>query len=210
MVIMKILLISDRVVEHLYSNSIAERMKDIDFIISCGDLPPYYLEFIVSTINKPLFYVMGNHDGKEIFTENGIKSGIPEGCINLDQRVVEYKNVILAGLEGSIRYSKGKHQYTEFQMACKVNRLKPRLYINKIFKKRYVDILVTHASPYKVHDREDFCHRGFNCFNRFIKKFRPFYLVHGHIHTYGPDRNWLTEVSGTKVVNAYGYRIIEI
>ncbi len=35
---MKVLLISDKIVEHIYSNSISERLKDIDFVISCGDL----------------------------------------------------------------------------------------------------------------------------------------------------------------------------
>lgn len=207
---MKVLLISDRVVEHIYSNSIAERLSDIDFIISCGDLPPYYLEFIVSTLNKPLFYVMGNHDGCKILTEEGVRSGIPEGCINLNQRIIEYRGVIMMGLEGSIKYSGGMYQYTESQMRCKIRRMEPGLYINKIFKKRYIDILVTHAPPFKVHDREDLCHRGFDSFNRFIRKYRPKYLIHGHIHTYGTENNWLTTRNGTKVINAYGYRIIEI
>jgi len=207
---MKVLLISDKVIEHIYSNSIADRMNDVDFIISCGDLPAYYLEFIVTTLNKPLFYVMGNHNANKICTESGMKSGFPEGCINLDQRIIEYNNVILMGLEGSMRYSGGAHQYTESQMCWKINRLKPALYVNKIFKKRYVDILVTHAPPFKIHDAPDLCHRGFKCFNKFIKKFSPKYLVHGHMHTYGTNNNWMTAVNNTKIINAYGYRVIEI
>ena len=208
--IMKILLISDRVVEHIYSNNIADRFSDISFVISCGDLPAYYLEFIVSTLNKPLFYVLGNHDINKIYTEDGIKSGLPEGCINLDQKVIEYNGVILMGLEGSMRYSGGDYQYSELQMCRKINRLKPSLYKNKIFKKRYVDIVVTHAPPFKVHDGEDLCHTGFKCFNDFIKKYKPKYLVHGHVHTYGTANNWETTINSTKVINAYGYRIIEI
>jgi len=207
---MKVLLISDKVIEHIYSNSIADRLRNINFIISCGDLPAYYLEFIVTTLNKPLFYVMGNHDADKIYTESGVKLGFPEGCINLDQRIIEYNNVILMGLEGSMRYNGRAHQYTEFQMCWKINRLKPALYVNKIIKKRYVDILVTHAPPFKIHDAPDLCHRGFKCFNKFIKKFSPKYLVHGHIHTYGTNNNWMTAVNNTKVINAYGYRVIEI
>jgi len=46
--------------------------------------------------------------------------------------------------------------------------------------------------------------------DRFIKKYRPKYLIHGHIHTYGTENNWLTTKNSTKVINAYGYRIIEI
>ncbi len=83
---MKVLLISDKVVEHIYSNAIAERMKDIDFVISCGDLPNYYLEFIVTTLNKPLYYVMGNHDINSIHTEEGTRTGFPEVFIKLNQK----------------------------------------------------------------------------------------------------------------------------
>jgi len=207
---MKILLISDSIVEHIYSSSITERMKDIDFVISSGDVPNYYLEFIVTMLNRPLFYVKGNHCKEKIYSESGIKTDLPEGCINIDQKIIAYKNIILMGLEGSMRYNGGEYQYTDAQMSWKINKLKPRLYLNKIFKKRYVDILVTHAPPYKIHDQEDLCHRGFKSFNDFMKKFKPRYLIHGHIHSYGTNNDWITEINGTKVINAYGYRIIEI
>jgi uncharacterized protein len=207
---MKVLLISDKVVEHIYSNTIAQRLKDIDFVISCGDLPNYYLEFIVTTLNKPLYYVMGNHDVNSLHTEEGTRSGFPEGCINLNQKIIEKDRLVLLGLEGSMRYSGGDYQYTDTGMCWKINKLKPRLYVNKLFKKRYIDILVTHAPPYKIHDQEDLCHRGFRCFNEFIEEFRPKYLIHGHTHLYGINNNWLTVVNETKVINAYGYRIIEI
>ena len=207
---MKLLLISDKIIEHLYSSSITERFKDIDFVISCGDLPNYYLEYIVTMLNKPLFYVLGNHDTDKFYNESGLKTGMPEGCINLNQKIIEYHNVILMGLEGSMSYNHGEHQYTDAQMSWKINLLKSKLYINKLFKKRYVDILVTHAPPYKIHDQEDLCHKGFKSFNIFIKKFKPKYLIHGHIHLYGTNNSWMTDVNGTKVINAYGYKIIEI
>lgn len=33
-----------------------------DLVLSAGDLPFEYLEFIVSTLDVPLLYVPGNHD----------------------------------------------------------------------------------------------------------------------------------------------------
>jgi len=207
---MKILLISDKVVEHLYSATIAERFSDVDCIISCGDLPNYYLEFIVSMLNKPLFYVMGNHNNSSMYSEAGKVSGYPEGCINLNDKIIEFKNVILMGLEGSMKYSPGTFQYTDIQMAWKINRLKPKLILNKLFKKKYLDVLVTHAPPYKIHDAEDLCHRGFKSFNKFIEKYKPRFIVHGHIHLYGNLKAWSTDAGDTKVINAYGYRILEI
>jgi len=95
-------------------------------------------------------------------------------------------------------------------MSWKINKLKPRLYLNRLFKKRYVDILVTHAPPYKIHDQEDLCHKGFKSFNYFIQKFKPRYLLHGHIHFYGTKNDWITEIGNTKIINAYGYRLIEM
>ncbi len=222
---MKVLLISDVVLEHIYSNSIIERFKDIDFVISCGDLPNYYLEFIVSTLNKPLFYVMGNHNSTTFYRENLIDNSnykertirndqdtenLPQGCINLNQKIIEYKGLILMGLEGSMRYSSGEYQYTDFEMSWKINKLRPRLLLNKIFKKKYLDILVTHSPPYKIHDNEDLCHRGFRSFVKFINVYKPKYLIHGHIHLYGLNKEWQTTVGSTKVINAYGYRVIEI
>ncbi len=207
---MKILAISDKIVDIIYTPSIEERLADIDLIISSGDLPNNYLEFIVTILNKPLFYVFGNHHRNVIYTDKGKKIGGPEGCINIDNRIIEYNDLLIGGLEGSMRYSPGEHQYTDFEMCMKINRLKPRLYKNRLFKKRFIDILVTHAPPYKIHDEEDLCHRGFKCFNKFIENYKPKYLIHGHIHYYGCNNEWLTEVNGTKVINAYGYQIIEI
>ena len=207
---MKILAVSDKIVDIIYTSSIAERLKDIDFVVSCGDLPNSYLEFIVSTLNKPLFYVHGNHHIDTIYTENGVKEGGPEGCINLDNRIIEYNGVIIGGLEGSIQYSTGKYQYTDFQMCMKINRMKPRLYLNKIFKKRYIDILITHSPPYKIQDQDDPPHRGFKCLGGFIKSYSPKFLIHGHIHVYGIDNSRIKKVGKTKVINAYGSRVIEI
>lgn len=207
---MKILTVSDKIVDILYTPSIEERLADIDLVISCGDLPSSYLEFIVTVLNKPLFYVFGNHHRKTIYTEKGKKTGGPEGCINIDNRIVEHEGLLIGGFEGSMRYSTGKYQYSDFEMCMKINRMKPSLYFNKLFKKKYIDILVTHAPPFGIHDEEDLCHRGFRCFNNFIKNFRPKYLIHGHIHYYGTGYEWLTEVNGTKVVNAYGFQILEI
>ncbi|MBN2072945.1 MAG: metallophosphoesterase [Actinobacteria bacterium] len=206
---MKILAVSDKVDDLIYTPSLAERMKDIDLILSCGDLPNNYLEFIVTMLNKPLFYVFGNHHKDKIYCENRIITGGAEGCVNIDNKVVEYNGILIAGFEGSMRYNIGKHQYTDFQMCMKINRLKPRLVFNRIFKKRYIDIILTHSPPYGIHDQEDLCHTGFKCFNTLIKKYEPKYFIHGHIHLYS-KKQWMTEVGSTKVINAYGYRVLEI
>ena len=58
---LRVLSVSDRVEEVIYSPNLRQRFKNIDFAISCGDLPYYYVEYIVSMLDKPVFFVRGNH-----------------------------------------------------------------------------------------------------------------------------------------------------
>ncbi len=205
---MKILAVSDQVVESIYSSRIRERFGDVDMVVSCGDVPYYYLEYIVSMFNVPSLFVHGNHDQPE-HTANGRTITEPCGWINLDGRVVNVKGVLLGGLEGSIRYKPHVlYQYTEKEMAYKVWRLMPSLLMNRIFQGRFLDILVTHAPPLDIHDGPDWPHRGFRAFLELMTRFRPRYLLHGHKHIYGTD-TWQTDYEDTKVINVYPYRVIE-
>jgi Icc-related predicted phosphoesterase len=206
---LKILAIADEIDPRLYSPLLKERFGDVSLVLSCGDLPFYYLEFIVSTLNVPLLYVRGNHAHTLTLADGRVKTE-PEGCINLDGRVLWMKGVILAGLEGSMRYSEGPHQYTERQMRLKALRLVPGLCFQRLRHGRYLDILVTHAAPYGIHDGQDRCHRGFRTFLWLMEKFRPQILVHGHMHVYTPGvvtESWYRK---TRVVNAFRFRILEL
>jgi Icc-related predicted phosphoesterase len=72
-----------------------------------------------------------------------------------------------------------------------------------------VDILVTHASPKGIHDKEDRCHWGFDAFLWFMRTFKPKYLVHGHIHLYSLSDIRVTKYEGTQVINAYSHYVID-
>ena len=58
---LRVLAVADHVEPQLYDNGVADWLGPVDVIISCGDLPPYYLDFLVSTLGAPLFHVLGNH-----------------------------------------------------------------------------------------------------------------------------------------------------
>lgn len=205
---MKILAISDKVVESIYSSHVRERFGDVDMVLSCGDLPYYYLEFIVSMLTVPCFFVHGNHDQPE-HTASGQILTKPGGWINLDGRVVESKGVLVGGLEGSMRYKPhAPHQYTEQQMAFKVWRMMPSLLMNRVLYGRYLDILITHAPPCGIHDGEDVCHRGFEALLTFMERFRPRYLLHGHKHIYKPQAA-ATRYRDTEVLNVYPVHVVE-
>ena len=149
---MKILTISDYVEPSLYEQFQAGRFPGINLILACGDLPPEYLTFLVTSFNVPLFYIRGNHDIR-------IGGYRPKGCIDLDGRLVQYGGLNIMGLEGSHWYNGNPHQYTERQMQRKIGRM-----LLKIWWRKGVDIIITHAPPRHIHDGEDQCHRGFECF----------------------------------------------
>ena len=59
---MKILVMSDEESRVLAEFYIENKFDDVSFSLSAGDLPYTYLQTIKSNLNKPLFYVRGNHD----------------------------------------------------------------------------------------------------------------------------------------------------
>jgi Icc-related predicted phosphoesterase len=202
---MRVLSVSDVVVDALYGAALAQVARGVDLILSCGDLPADYLEYIVSMLNVPLYYVMGNHGGS-----GGAKT-FPDGGENVDMRVVEYRGLLIAGLEGSMRYNnRPEFQYTENEMRAKVAALTPALIRNRVQYGRYLDVLITHAAPYRIHDGTDLPHVGFKVFTWFIDQYKPRYHLHGHVHVYDNREETLTTRGGTTIINTYGYRIIEI
>ncbi|NLE76097.1 MAG: metallophosphoesterase [Chloroflexi bacterium] len=207
----RLLAVSDEVDERIYSATIRERFGDVDLVVGCGDLPFDYLEFIVTMLDVPVFYVHGNHDHTRVLREGGWdeRSG-PGGCISLEGRVVHCRGLLMAGLGGSMRYrADGAFQYCDREMTARVRRLAPRLWWNRWRHGRAVDILVTHAPPCGIHDGQDLCHTGFESFGRFLARYQPRYHIHGHVRPGGLDPIE-TQVGPTTVVNAHGFQVLTI
>lgn len=199
---MKILVLSDIESKFLWDYYEDGKLKDIDLIISCGDLKSSYLSFLVTMANVPVLYVHGNHDGR-------YESAPPEGCTCIDGDLYVYNGVRILGLGGSMLYNYGPHQYSEKQMRRRVRKLWFKLLKNKGF-----DILVTHAPAFRFHDGEDLPHTGFKIFHRLLQKYRPRYFVHGHMHLnyYWRAKQWreCPYNETTTVINAYERHMIEL
>lgn len=204
---MYFLTVSDEVLPVIYSLNIKHRFSDVECVLGCGDLPYYYLEYIVTMLSVPCFYIHGNHDAAE-YTAHGEMLQYPRGCDSLEGRSVNHQGVLLAGLGGSIRYNdRSGAQYTERQMLMRAWRLVPRLIVNRWMYGRYLDIFLTHAPPLDIHNGPDRPHRGFKVFLDFMDRFKPRYLIHGHIHrSYRFSDTVETQYNQTTVINTAGYR----
>jgi hypothetical protein len=201
----RILAVCDEVDGRLYGPGLAERRGQYDLLLSCGDVPPYYLDFIASTLNLPIFGIHGNHDESLARARDG-EAKIDWGMEELHGRIVQEHGLLIGGLDGCRRYNKGSYQYTEEGMRWEIAKMVPQLLANKLRYGRYLDILITHAPPRHIHDQEDRPHQGFEVFRWFLRTFKPRYHLHGHIHIYDNRTVTRTEYYDTVVLNAYPYR----
>ncbi|MGI8588190.1 MAG: metallophosphoesterase family protein [Chloroflexia bacterium] len=208
----RILAVSDIVEPQLYSAHVADWLGPVDLIVSCGDLPAVYLDFLTTCLEAPCYHVIGNH----CFAPHGptghdrCSPDAYPGAFDLNGRTVEVKGLLLAGVEGSPWYSGGPHQYTERGVALQLWALVPRLLLNRLRTGRFLDILVTHAPPRGIHDEDDVTHRGFRSFLPFLRLFRPSYMLHGHTHRYINTLPFRTRYMHTEIINAYGHRVLDI
>jgi Icc-related predicted phosphoesterase len=208
---LKVLVVADKVVDFIYSPCLESRMGDVDLVLSCGDLPYYYLEYIVSILNKPLLYVHGNHDSIVEYCAGGMEIRGPGGGINTDGRLVKMLGLSVVGLEGSLRYKPmGQYQYSDWEMWAKSLALVPSLLMHRVRTGKPPDIMLAHAPPFGIHNGQDRAHIGFRAFLWLMQKFRPRYLIHGHRHVYNPLETTETQFEDTLVINAYPYKVIEI
>lgn len=196
---MKILLLSDQESKFLYEFFSPEKIKDVELIISCGDLRASYLTFFATFSHAPLIYVRGNHDTR-------YESKPPEGCVCIEDDIFVYQGVRILGLGGSMEYIPGSNdQYTERQMQRRIRRL-----WWKIKKHKGFDILVTHSPAYELNELPDLPHKGFACFKALMDKYAPKYFIHGHVHSnYGGKFKREDQYGSTKVVNAYEYYMLD-
>ena len=93
-------------------------------------------------------------------------------------------------------------------MWTNVFSLVPALLRNKLLHGRYLDLFVSHAPPWQIHDQQDLPHNGIRAFRWLDKVFKPKIHLHGHIHVYRSDTVRETVYYNTKVINCYGYREI--
>lgn len=215
---MRILAVADEVVESLWQPAV--RAIAPDLVVACGDLAFDYLEYLVSTLDRPLVFVPGNHDADLSGLRYG-RSGLPmtdgrpareigpQGCLNADGRVLDIGGVRIAGLGGCVRYRPGPNQYSQRQYARRCWWLRRRVARAQRKDGHPLDLLLTHAPPLGCGDGTDRPHVGIAALHPLVERSAPSLLLHGHIHKYGqhkPDR----QLGSTTVVNVVGRRVLQL
>ena len=189
---MKILAISDVPSKALWDYGTREHLQGIDLILSCGDLPKKYLEYLTNFTTVPILYVHGNHDGS-------YRGDEPGGCICVDDQVFVWNGLRIMGLGGCFRYNQeDTYQYTEAAMRRRARKL--WLQAHKVGG---IDILLTHAPASGLNDGTDRAHKGFVCFNGLLDEYQPAWFVHGHVHlNYNANLPRVCTHGQTTVINA--------
>ncbi len=188
---LNVLIISDHESEFIWDYFDRSVFKDVELIISCGDLKPSYLSFLVTMLPVPLLYVPGNHDHE-----------LPDGCINLEEHgVYVYKGFRFLGFGGCKSNYRKLNHYRERDMRAKLRHSGLSIRLHGGF-----DVLVTHAAARGLGDGEDFFHQGFDCFRRLLDVWQPAYHLHGHQHlSYSYRQKRTEEYENTSIINGYNY-----
>ena len=195
---LKALVVADHESSYIWDHFDKSRFKGVDVIISCGDLKASYLSFLTTMVAAPLYYVHGNHDGR--YLEHP-----PEGCISLEDKMVEINGIRIFGMGGCKSHSPKPFHFTERDIARKIVRRFPQICSFGGF-----DIFVTHAPAAGLGDGEDKFHQGFSSFRALLNQFTPYYHFHGHQHlNYGVKSRSIV-YGNTQIINAYGYQIVDI
>jgi Icc-related predicted phosphoesterase len=205
----KILAVSDEVVDRLYSLCSSGHFREIELILGCGDLPYPYLENLLTMLNIPLFYVPGNHD-PNYDPENSLAR--VEGGSNLDLKLVRFKKFLIGGFGGSVRYRPdGTNQHSQADAYLRVFRMLPRLLLNRLNYGRSLDILITHSPAFGIHDDDTHAHQGLKAINWLLRVAKPRYHFHGHTHflrgNLAPSES---THDLTKIINVFPYKIVEV
>lgn len=206
---MKVLAVSDQVVERIYALVSSGQFKGVELLLGCGDLPYTYLENLVTLLNVPLFYVPGNHDPEFDAQWSQTRA---EGGANVDLRVAYFRDYLIGGFGGSVQYRPdAANQYPQSEAILRAYRMLPIFLWNRLRRGRALDILISHSPPLGIHDDDSQAHQGLRAINMILRVARPRHHFHGHTHFYWQNlAPSVTRLGPTEIVNIYPYKVIEV
>jgi uncharacterized protein len=206
----RILAVADMIHPFVYRDTFPSGLEPLDLVLCAGDLPGYFIEFLATKVTCPVVWVHGNHGEEKVKDYLGNLTA-PGGAINAHGRIVKAAGITIVGWGGAPKYNDSSEgQYTGFQARLALRKLEFALWLNRRRTGRSLDIFLTHAPPPGPHAGSDYAHRPCKALGEFLKRHKPPLMVHGHVHNYeGRKLEYVTEF-GSRVVNAYGYTMLEL
>jgi hypothetical protein len=206
----RILVVADMIHPYIYRDAFPDGLGRIDLVLCAGDLPGYYMEFIATRLPVPVVYVHGNHGEEKVKDYLG-HFVPPSGVENAHGRIVRAAGLTIVGWGGAPKYrDNGEGQYTGAEVRIGLGKLALQLWWNQRRTGKALDIFLTHAPPPGPHAGQDYAHRGCREIGEFTKRYRPAMHVHGHVHAYEGKKVEYISAEGTRVINAYGYQLLEL
>ena len=185
----------------LWDYNTREKLEGIDLILSCGDLPKKYLEYLTNFT-----------DSAHLICPRQPRRKLPGAMSRAAASVWMIRcscgtGLRIMGLGGCFRYNQeDTYQYTEAAMRRRARKL--WLQAHKVGG---IDILLTHAPASGLNDGTDRAHKGFVCFNELLDEYQPAWFVHGHVHlNYDAKLPRVCTRGNTTVINATERYVFEI
>ena len=152
-----------------------------DAILLLGDIDIMFLKSIKENFkNKAMIGVLGNHD----FLGDLTYYEIPD----IHGKRAVFGELSFVGVEGCVRYKKEEAPMHEQEDIIRIlEEMSPS------------DIVLSHNSPFGIHDKADRAHVGYQGLLTYMNDKKPRYLLHGHQH-----KNIKTTYCETDVYGLYG------
>lgn len=184
---MKILIFADL---HTFRMKTLERITDcgdIDLIAMLGDVSESYFINIKELFpGKPIVAVLGNHDYPYVFERH-------DYIENIHGRVVDISGTKIGGIEGSFKYKDGNFPGMNHQESLIIS-----------YKMDRADILISHTSPFGLHEKDNDVHSGLLGINSYLDKHSPILHLHGHQH-----ENVRSDYGNTVIIGTYGAAVVD-
>lgn len=158
---------------------------EIDFVLSCGDVPFRLFEEIYERFNKPIFAVRGENDPPAPF---------PDFVEDIHHRMIQHRRWLIGGWQDIDRHQAagppdGDGISADLQLS----------------KFPYVDIFICHTPVTKLIDKEDRAHSCSEAILKYIEEKQPRYVYHGC------DHSEVGRIIGkTAVISALGAQVVTI
>jgi Icc-related predicted phosphoesterase len=160
----------------------------VDVCLLLGDFLIRDIEVIKRcVVGVPIYGVLGNHDGFELYNMCGIE--------NIHEKIVDVNGVRIAGIQGSLRYKNSEFPfYTDEESVDIAEQMEA------------ADILISHDGPKYLHGSNDWAHSGLQGVTHYCQKHNVPLNIHGHFH----DNMSSVLENGTLSMCCYGATILTI